>query len=129
MSPLTHLDLEACEALAQGLKQYEGTVMLVSHNRDFLDSVVDRIMEIRPGKADIYYGNYSEWFEKRGHILSSKSAGGNTQKNATAKKRSKEQKRLESEARNQKYKAEKKRQQDLKTLEKRIEEHKKKKQI
>ena len=59
--PTNHLDLEACDALKRGLATYEGTLLIVSHNRDFLDSLVDFILEIQPGEAVLHHGNYSEW--------------------------------------------------------------------
>ena len=62
--PTNHLDLEACDALKRGLATYEGTLLVVSHNRDFLDSLVDCILEIQPGEAVLYQGNYSEWLER-----------------------------------------------------------------
>ena len=62
--PTNHLDLEACDALKRGLATYEGTLLIVSHNRDFLDSLVDSILEIRPGEAVLHHGNYSEWLER-----------------------------------------------------------------
>ncbi len=62
--PTNHLDLEACDALVRGLADYEGTVMVVSHDRDFLDSLVEYILEITPGRALLHHGNYSEWFER-----------------------------------------------------------------
>ena len=62
--PTNHLDLEACDALKRGLATYEGTLLIVSHNRDFLDSLVDCILEIQPGEAMLYPGNYSEWLQR-----------------------------------------------------------------
>ena len=62
--PTNHLDLEACDALKRGLATYEGTLLIVSHNRDFLDSLVDFILEIQPGEAVLHHGNYSEWLRR-----------------------------------------------------------------
>ena len=63
--PTNHLDLEACDALKRGLATYEGTLLAVSHNRDFLDSLVDHILEIQPGEAILHLGNYSDWLARR----------------------------------------------------------------
>ena len=57
--PTNHLDLRATEWLEEYLGKFKGTVLTVSHDRYFLDSVVDRIIEIKVGKAEFYSGNYS----------------------------------------------------------------------
>ena len=57
--PTNHLDLRATEWLEEYLEKFKGTVLAVSHDRYFLDSVVDRVIEIKEGKAEFYSGNYS----------------------------------------------------------------------
>ncbi|UOO36827.1 ABC-F family ATP-binding cassette domain-containing protein [Oscillospiraceae bacterium CM] len=57
--PTNHLDLNACAWLEDYLKKYKGTVLVISHDRYFLDSVVTRTIEISNGKAAHYAGNYS----------------------------------------------------------------------
>lgn len=57
--PTNHLDLRATEWLEEYLEKFKGTVLTVSHDRYFLDSVVDRVIEIQEGKAEFYSGNYS----------------------------------------------------------------------
>ena len=57
--PTNHLDLRATEWLEEYLEKFKGTVLTVSHDRYFLDKVVDRIIEIQEGKAEFYSGNYS----------------------------------------------------------------------
>ena len=57
--PTNHLDMRACEWLEEYLSRYRGTVICISHDRYFLDSVVSRIIEIRDGRAELYSGNYS----------------------------------------------------------------------
>ncbi len=61
--PTNHLDSEAIEWLEFFLKQYKGTVMLISHDRYFLDQVVDRVFEIHNKKLKSYNGNYSKFIE------------------------------------------------------------------
>ncbi|WP_434797772.1 ribosomal protection-like ABC-F family protein [Terrisporobacter vanillatitrophus] len=61
--PTNHLDSEAIEWLEFFLKQYKGTVMLISHDRYFLDQVVDRVFEIHNKKLKTYNGNYSKFVE------------------------------------------------------------------
>jgi ATPase subunit of ABC transporter with duplicated ATPase domains len=57
--PTNHLDLHATEWLEDYLAHFKGTVLTVSHDRYFLDKVVDRVIEIVNGKAEFYNGNYS----------------------------------------------------------------------
>lgn len=61
--PTNHLDSEAIEWLELFLKQYKGTVMLISHDRYFLDQVVTRTFEIHNKKLKTYNGNYSKFLE------------------------------------------------------------------
>ena len=57
--PTNHLDLHAVEWLEDYLTQFKGTVLTISHDRYFLDRVVDRIIQIRRGRAEFYAGNYT----------------------------------------------------------------------
>ncbi|MEG0180620.1 MAG: ABC-F family ATP-binding cassette domain-containing protein [Terrisporobacter sp.] len=61
--PTNHLDSEAIEWLEFFLKQYKGTVMLISHDRYFLDQVVDRVFEVHNKRLKSYNGNYSKFVE------------------------------------------------------------------
>ena len=61
--PTNHLDSEAIEWLEVFLKQYKGTVILISHDRYFLDQVVNRIFEIHNKKLKTYNGNYSDFIK------------------------------------------------------------------
>jgi ATP-binding cassette subfamily F protein 3 len=57
--PTNHLDINATEWLEAYLSKYKGTVVVISHDRYFLDSAVSRTIEITGGKAELYGGNYS----------------------------------------------------------------------
>ena len=61
--PTNHLDSEAIEWLEVFLKQYKGTIILISHDRYFLDQVVNRIFEIHNKKLKTYNGNYSDFIK------------------------------------------------------------------
>ena len=61
--PTNHLDSEAIEWLEVFLKQYKGTVIIISHDRYFLDQVVNRVFEIHNKKLRTYNGNYSKFIE------------------------------------------------------------------
>jgi len=57
--PTNHLDLHATEWLEEYLSKFRGTVLAISHDRYFLDRVIQRAVEIQDGKAEFYSGNYS----------------------------------------------------------------------
>lgn len=63
--PTNHLDLKTKEIFQEALLHYTGTVIIVSHDRHFLDRLVDTIVEFRNGTATLYHGNYSYFLEKR----------------------------------------------------------------
>ncbi len=63
--PTNHLDLESVRWLESFLRGYEGTVIVVSHDRAFMDNMVDRVAEIDNGKVVLYKGNYSAYLKAR----------------------------------------------------------------
>ena len=63
--PTNHLDIAARDALETVLSEYDGTVLLVSHDRYFLDMTVDRILHLEDGRIREYLGNYRSYREKR----------------------------------------------------------------
>ena len=64
--PTNHLDLEGIESLAKGLKEYDGTLICVSHNRWFVDQLATRIIELRPDGLNDYPGTYREYLSHCG---------------------------------------------------------------
>ena len=56
--PTNHLDLWACDALEEAIKEFDGTVIVVSHDRYFLNAVSDLLIVMEPGKVEVVYGNY-----------------------------------------------------------------------
>ena len=63
--PTNHLDLDSLEWLEKFLREFPGTVVVISHDRVFLDRVVTRIIEIEEGRANFYSGNYSWYAEEK----------------------------------------------------------------
>ncbi len=68
--PTNHLDLDAVIWLQDWLCKYAGTLLLISHDRDFLDTITDHIVHIEQNKAEIYTGNYSAFERMRAEKLS-----------------------------------------------------------
>jgi len=63
--PTNHLDIASREVLRRALKEYSGTFLLISHDRYFLDSLVNRTWYVEAGEIDTFIGNYSEFLEKK----------------------------------------------------------------
>jgi ATP-binding cassette subfamily F protein 3 len=63
--PTNNLDLPSCEVLEHALDEFEGTVLVISHDRYFLDRVVDRIIELEEGALVEYPGDYSYYREQK----------------------------------------------------------------
>ena len=63
--PTNHLDLDAILWLEQWLRDYPGTLLLIAHDREFLDRVINRVVNIEHGKAQAYRGNYSQFEDQR----------------------------------------------------------------
>ncbi len=63
--PTNHLDAESVSWLEKTLRDYEGTVMVVTHDRYFLDNVTNWILEIERGRGYPFEGNYSSWLEQK----------------------------------------------------------------
>lgn len=63
--PTNHLDLFAVEWLEAYLTEYTGTVVIISHDRYFLDNVVTKIADLEDGELHLYYGNYSSFVQEK----------------------------------------------------------------
>ncbi|MFJ5715344.1 ribosomal protection-like ABC-F family protein [Neobacillus sp. NPDC093127] len=63
--PTNHLDLMAIEWLGSFLKDYKGTIILISHDRYFLDEVVTKVLEMEDGEIDLYHTNFSGYVKEK----------------------------------------------------------------
>ena len=63
--PTNHLDLSSVEWLENHINSFKGTVLIISHDRYFLDQVAERVIEITDGHAEFYSGNYSFYIEEK----------------------------------------------------------------
>jgi ATP-binding cassette subfamily F protein 3 len=63
--PTNHLDISSCEILEQGLKNYPGTLVLITHDRRLMNAICTAILEIDEGKAEYYHGNYDDYQYKK----------------------------------------------------------------
>jgi len=67
--PTNHLDMETVVWLEEWLKRYEGTLILISHDRDFIDTVVDSVIHIEHRKLNTYTGGYTDFERQRAEAL------------------------------------------------------------
>ena len=72
--PTNHLDLDAILWLETWLREYPGTLLLIAHDREFLDRVANRVVNLEHGMAHAYRGNYSDFEEQRAAELAEQSA-------------------------------------------------------
>jgi ATP-binding cassette subfamily F protein 3 len=72
--PTNHLDLDAVIWLEQWLRDYRGTLLMISHDREFLDASVARIAHIEQGRLALYSGGYSDFERQRGERLAQQQA-------------------------------------------------------
>lgn len=106
--PTNHLDIQSCEALENALRQYEGTLLIVSHDRYLINKIADRIYALCPDGARAFDGNYDAYLEKT--------------KESTAEKAEKPAKNLEYAQKKEREAATRKEKAELRRLEVRINE-------
>jgi ATP-binding cassette subfamily F protein 3 len=104
--PTNHLDIISKEALEQALQEYDGTLLLISHDRYFLTKLVRRVIEVANRKLKAYEGNYNDYLDKRLNeeaVLEGQESPGpgtdGNRKSAAGGKQTREQRRLEAEKR------------------------------
>jgi ATP-binding cassette, subfamily F, member 3 len=121
--PTNHLDLRTKDLFQDALLQYTGSVIIVSHDRYFLDRLVNRVLEIRDGRLHEYAGNYSYFIEKRARETAGETGetGGSGPVAAGDREPSqKEARRLAAEGRNRLYRARSALKKEFAEVEKRI---------
>jgi len=105
--PTNHLDMRSKGVLQEALGAYEGSFVIVSHDRDFLDPLVTKVVEFRRGQVSVYPGNVSEYIdarERRERAAAARGeAPGDGAGRGAAKVSEKERKRLEAEERQRRY--------------------------
>jgi len=119
--PTNHLDLKTKDIFQNALINYHGTVAIVSHDRYFLDNLVNKVFELKDGIINDYHGNYSYFIEKRNQAVIPTPDENISQpllKDQAFK--TKERKRLEAEERNKTYKIRAAFEKDLSAVEKKI---------
>ena len=101
--PTNHLDVSTKELFQKALLEYGGTILIVSHDRAFLDDLVGRVIEIRDGHLYDYPRNYSKIKKKRQKQLENCTEDTAQKNEPAAESKTKEQKRAEAQERNRLY--------------------------
>jgi ATP-binding cassette subfamily F protein 3 len=89
--PTNHLDIQACEQLEEMLEEFDGTLLIISHDRYFLDKLVTRVVEVRDRKLEAFDGKFAQWWETRHKEAVERKRGAlqlHSQKNAAEQGRS-----------------------------------------
>ena len=124
--PTNHLDMRSKSILQEALAAFEGSMVIVSHDRDFLDPLVTKVVEFKGGNVKVYPGNVSDYL----YVTSKGSSVGavTAPDKGTMPPSDRERKRIEAEQRQQRYKRTKPVRNELEKLEAQIEKAEKKKQ-
>lgn len=126
--PTNHLDMRSKAILQEALAAFEGSYVIVSHDRDFLDPIVNKVVEFRQGMIKTYIGNVSEYIDaKRKEQERITEAAAVQQRKSEPKLSEKERKRIEAEERQKRYKRLKPVQDKINAVEKEVGELERKK--
>jgi ATP-binding cassette subfamily F protein 3 len=104
--PTNHLDMRSKAVLQEALAEFEGSLIVVSHDRDFLDPLVTKVVEFRSGSIRTYLGSVSDYLAVRHReaTAAASSAVTQQQQTMTAAVSDRERKRREAEIRQERYK-------------------------
>lgn len=105
--PTNHLDMASQEILQEAMSRYDGSIIVVSHNRHFANSFVNRVLEIKNGKASLFEGNIDDYLfrvqaEKNGAVPAAEAGEANLQEKPARK--GKESRRVQAQIRQEKGK-------------------------
>jgi ATP-binding cassette subfamily F protein 3 len=118
--PTNHLDIATREILLRALRGWNGTALIVSHDRWFLDEIVHRVIEIRQGHCRKFPGNVSEYLKRRENETSTSTEGQKPSGSAVEENSLKARKRFEAAKRNERYRKRRRVLDELEPLEKGI---------
>jgi len=118
--PTNHLDYTSKLILQKALLAFKGTLILVSHDIDFLKPLASKVIDIRKGNIKTYLGGIDYYLSKRNDFLVPKSDFSDTKKERNDNSNRKDQKRVEAEIRQLKYRATKDLQKEITTFEEKI---------
>jgi len=123
--PTTHLDMRSIEALVGALRQYEGSLLFISHDVYFIRQIATSVLRVQDGEVTLFPGDYDYYLDKSARdaaVLAGTVDSGNTnsESRSVGSKNGKERKRREAEERQAKYQLRQEWQSRLSEIEKRI---------
>lgn len=92
--PTNHLDMRAKDVLLEALKNYEGTVVFVSHDRYFIDELAKKVFEVGDGTVTVYPGNYEEYLRAKSRQVEVPAVAAVVEKQVVAEEKTQSNKRL-----------------------------------
>ncbi len=102
--PTNHLDMRSREHLAAVLSDYEGSLVIISHDRFFLDGFINRVWEVEEGAVKEYPGHYSDYEWSKSKEVQDVKVSSGPAREPSSSKLNRERKKKEAEERNQRYK-------------------------
>ena len=120
--PTNHLDLRSREVLEDALNSYEGTLVIVSHDRYFINRIATSVALVGAGRIERFDGDYDSYLERRVATAESESHAGDGADAADERGRRREEKRREAEERNRRYRERRAVEERLEPLEREIAE-------
>lgn len=118
--PTNHLDISSKQILQKALQEFQGSLILVSHDIDFLTPIVNKVVEIRKGEIKSFTGGIDYYLSKREELLQQLQGEEKSQSNSEAVSK-KDKKRIEAEQRQKKYNATKDLNKEIQDIENKIE--------
>jgi ATP-binding cassette, subfamily F, member 3 len=119
--PTNHLDISSKEILQKALQEFQGSLILVSHDVDFLTPIVNKVVEIRKGEIKFFADGIEYYLSKREELLQQQQGEEKSQSGSTESVSKKDKKRLEAELRQKRYNATKDLLKKVETVENEIE--------
>lgn len=119
--PTNHLDLASREVLEEALDEYEGTLVVVSHDRYFINRVATSVAEVGGGRAEIYPGDFDTYLERRRAVEEVPGPSPVADDRQEGRRLQREQRRAEAEERNRRYRRRREQEERLAPVEQEIE--------
>jgi ATP-binding cassette, subfamily F, member 3 len=102
--PTNHLDISSKDILKKALKDYSGSILIASHDRDFLNPIINKVIDIENGKIKMFSGNIDDYLHMKKTYSSSINPGNNEKPSSDSNNLNpKERKKIEAELRQKKY--------------------------
>lgn len=120
--PTNHLDIVSREALEQALQEFPGTLILISHDREMIDRLCDKLVILENGATSVFLGNYTQYIEKKAREARAEEIADKKTEDVLRIRRGKEKEKQKAQKQKPDVVNERKRQKEQEALEKKIED-------